>query len=150
MKYISSTCASLAILLLPVFSLAQSGPQKGFGGIGRIVEVTLNFINYYLIPAVFAIAFIVFIWGIFKYFIMGGANEGDQEKGKQLAMWGILGFVIIVSVWGLVNVIADGLGFSGSNAPALPKTPGVSGGGSVQVGGQVAPEPLTGRASGPI
>ncbi|MBX9906323.1 pilin [Patescibacteria group bacterium] len=143
MKYISSTCASLAILLLPMFSLAQSGPQKGFGGIGKIVEVTLNFINFYLIPAVFAIAFIVFIWGIFKYFIMGGANEGDQEKGKQLAMWGILGFVIIVSVWGLVNVIADGLGFSGSNAPPLPKIQGIGGSASAGSGNTGATTNLT-------
>jgi hypothetical protein len=123
LSYIVTTSILLSI---PLLSLAQSGPPTGFGGIGRIVDTTLDFINYYLVPAVFAIAFLVFIWGLFQYFIYGGANEDSREKGKQLAVYGVIGFVIMVSVWGLVNVIANGLGFSGGNAPQLPKVQGGS------------------------
>jgi hypothetical protein len=74
----------------------------------------------------FAVAFIVFIWGIFEYFIAGGANEEKRKQGKSFILYGLIGFFIMMSVWGLVNVIVNTFGLgSGQNngnqsAPAYP------------------------------
>ena len=34
------------------------------------------------VPLIFAVAFIVFIWGVFKFFILGGGNEEQREGGR--------------------------------------------------------------------
>lgn len=84
-----------------------------------------DFILAVLVPLVFAVAFLVFIWGMFQYFIAGGANEEKREEGKKLAIWGIVAFFVMVSVWGLVNIIG-GTFMLNTTPPPLPKFPGVS------------------------
>jgi len=78
------------------------------------------FVNEYLIPLLLAIAFIVFLWNIVRYFIIGGGNPEDQEKAKSVAMWGIFAFAIILSIWGIVNLFVGDLGFSGQTDPVTP------------------------------
>lgn len=71
-----------------------------------------NFINNSVIPLILAIAFISFIFNVFRFFILGGTNEESQSKARQLAVWGILAFVVILSLWGLVNFFVNGFGFN--------------------------------------
>lgn len=101
---------------VPMVALAQE-----FGQINTFVGRITTFINNTLIPLVFAIALIVFIWGMFRYFIHKGAE--DREQGKQLAIWAVVAFVLMVSIWGIVNLIAGGLGFSGQQIQNIPTTP---------------------------
>ncbi|MFA6270986.1 MAG: hypothetical protein WC657_07315 [Candidatus Paceibacterota bacterium] len=79
----------------------------------------LTFLNGTIIPFLMAIAFLVFIWNVVRFFIIGGGNEEEQEKAKSLATWGIMAFVIIVSLWGIVKMLVDGFGF-GSPRPITP------------------------------
>ena len=62
-------------------------------------------VNSVLVPILMAIAFIVFLWGVFNYFIRGAADEKSRTDGKKFVMWGIIGFVIISSLWGVVNTL---------------------------------------------
>lgn len=78
----------------------------------------LNFLDKTVVPFLLAIASLVFLWGIARYFIFGGANGESQEKGKSLAMYGIIGFVVILSLWGIVNLLVSGLGLR--NEPITP------------------------------
>lgn len=84
-----------------------------------IFTAIVTFISNVLIPFVMAIAFFFFIWNAVRYFIIGGANPDSQEKARSLAIWGILAFVVIVSLWGIVNIFANSLGIDDS-APVLP------------------------------
>lgn len=79
-------------------------------------------INDYLVPILFAIAFIVFLWGVYKYFILGAADEKSRTDGKQFVLWGIIGFVVISSVWGIVNIVKGTIipSTAGSNHPTYP------------------------------
>ncbi|MHB8860303.1 MAG: Mbov_0395 family pilin-like conjugal transfer protein [Minisyncoccota bacterium] len=78
-------------------------------------------INSYIVPVLFAVAFLYFLWGVYKYFIYGADNESEREKGKQFVLWGIIGFVVILSVWGLVNMVMSTLGLeSGGGSPPPP------------------------------
>lgn len=120
-KKISIAVGSL--LVLPALAFAQGGPSAGFGGIGATVNSVISFINNYLVPLVFACAFLIFIWGMFTYFIRGGASQESRDQGKALMLWGVVGFVMMVSVWGVVNVVADGLGFRSQQIQQIPEVP---------------------------
>lgn len=80
-------------------------------------------INNILVPVLIAIAFLVFVWGIYKAFIQNAASESEKGEGRKFAMWGVIGFVLIFSLWGLVNIVRQTLNFeqAGSTAPAPPK-----------------------------
>ena len=76
----------------------------------------LSFLNGTVVPFLLAIAFLVFIWNVFRYFIVGGENEESQGQARSLALWGIGAFVIIVSIWGIVNLLVSGFGFGRTGA----------------------------------
>jgi hypothetical protein len=70
-------------------------------------DTVVWFVNSILVPALIAISFIVFLWGVYKYFIFGAADEKSRTEGRQFVLWGVIGFVVITSVWGLVNMVKD-------------------------------------------
>ena len=82
---------------------------------GLIVAVS-NFINDILIPALFAIALLVFLYNAFRFFIAGSDNPEAKQKARRLAFYGILGFVFLVSIWGIVNLLVSGLGWQNDRA----------------------------------
>ncbi len=86
----------------------------------KFVGLILYFIDHYLVPLIFAVAFVVFLWGLYTYFILGGANDEKREDGKKLAFWGIMGFVIMIAVWGIVSLLVNSFGFDTRTRPALP------------------------------
>ncbi len=107
-----------SLFALPVMALAQ------FGTVDTFFNNISGFINSVLIPLIFAIALLVFLYGVFKYFILGGGNESAREEGKQLVMYAIVGFVLMVSIWGIVNIIAGGL-FPDNTPPNTPSGPDI-------------------------
>jgi hypothetical protein len=64
-------------------------------------------INHVLVPLVFAISFIVFLYGVATKYILSSGDEGKVKEGHTLILWGIIGFVVMVSVWGLVNIVTN-------------------------------------------
>ena len=103
---------------VPLLAAAQTGinPTAAMSYKNGIV----NFINGILVPVLMAIAFIVFLWGVYKYFILGAADEKNRTDGRQFTLWGIIGFVVILSLWALVNLIQGTLGLTGGHAPPPP------------------------------
>lgn len=88
------------------------------------VESILGAIDSIVIPVIFAIAFLVFIWGVYRYFIAGAAQEEKREEGKKFVFWGIIGFVLMISVWGIVKLLVNTLGFENEARPCLPTISG--------------------------
>ncbi len=95
-------------------------PQFADDSIGGLVESIISFINDTLVPLVFALALIVFIWGLFQSFILGGTDPEKRKAGQDLMLWGIIAFFVMVSVWGLVNILTGTFGFSGGETVKLP------------------------------
>jgi len=123
-KALALSSITAAALAVPLVSLAAINNLSDVG------SFIINSINNILVPVLFAIAFIVFIWGAFKTFIVGANEEGVKEEGKNLMLWGLIGFFVMVSVWGLVNILTGTVSFS--------NTSGVTGGtpkAGVQIGG---------------
>ncbi len=103
MKYF----AHLSVLTLAMFPAAALAGS--FGELDAFASTIVSFINGTLIPLIFAVALLVFIWGMFLYFILGGGDEGKREQGKGLMLWSIVGFVMMIIIWGVVNLLAGGL-----------------------------------------
>ena len=120
MKKITSSLAALVALIVPAAAQAQFASDGG--AFGTFLANILTFINNVLIPFIIGIGFLVFVWGMFKYFIAGGANDEAKESGKSLMVYATLGFVLIIIFWGVVNLIAGSTGFSAqtiTNVPAV-------------------------------
>lgn len=75
----------------------------------------LNKINQYilnpLILLAFAVAFLVFFWGVFQ-FINSQTTDTNREEGKRKIFWGLFGMFIMVSAYGLINLILSTFGIT--------------------------------------
>ncbi|MFZ1987508.1 MAG: hypothetical protein WAV21_00520 [Minisyncoccia bacterium] len=80
----------------------------------------LELINNVAIPLIFAGAFLLIVFGVFRYFIAGGADEEKRKEGRTFILYGIIGLAVMFSVWGLVNVLVNTFGFDSIGRPALP------------------------------
>lgn len=107
-----------ALAFLPFLALAQF-TEGDTGVLGQFGLDLLNFINGILVPFLFAVALALFIYGAFTFLILSGGEEESREAGRRYMLWGILAFVIIVSVWGITELIAQGLGFERENITDL-------------------------------
>ncbi len=109
--------------------LCVAGGEGGGGGGGqascqlticRIGVTLLYLINSILVPLLFAVAFITFLYGVAKTYIFSLGDEGEVRKGHRLILWGIIGFVIMISLWGLVNIVANTFGLQNATLQTLP------------------------------
>ena len=108
---------------------------------------TMLFIHDTIVPFIFTLAFFFFIFNAFRYFILEGGNAGNKDKGtlggpakaKQLMIWGITAFVIMVSIWAIVEMFVNSFGID-TEYPIIPdyleETSGGGGGGG---GGNCVP-----------
>ena len=133
MKKTVGPILALMVVFLPVIAfvavggagsaLAVAPPSGDFGEVSTFIGKISSFINNTLIPLVFALALLIFLWGMFKFFIMGGGDAASREEGQQLMLWAIIGFVVMISVFGIVNMIANGLGFKDEGIENIPNVP---------------------------
>ncbi len=119
-KVLTFTSGVLAVFALPLASSAQT--IRNISDAGSFV---INTINGVLVPVLFAVAFIVFLWGAFKTFILGAGSDEVKEQGKNLMLWGLIGFFVMVSIWGLVNILTGTINFGNSTGPTSVPTTGV-------------------------
>lgn len=97
----------LPLLLLSAFPLlaAPINPPtdlKSFLGI-------LNGIINILIPLVFALTFLAIIWGVSKAWIIGDANSENIDKGKNIALVGVIALAVMSAIWGILRFLQDGI-----------------------------------------
>ena len=61
-----------------------------------------------LITFIFALAVLLFIWGIIGFFLSG--DEAKRKQGQDHILWGTIGIAIMVSVFGIVRLVANTVG----------------------------------------
>ncbi|PIR70564.1 MAG: hypothetical protein COU46_00925 [Candidatus Niyogibacteria bacterium CG10_big_fil_rev_8_21_14_0_10_42_19] len=57
-----------------------------------------------LIGLILIVATVVFIWGIIE-FISNSDSEEARAKGKKHIIYGVVGLFIMMSVWGIVQLL---------------------------------------------
>lgn len=92
-----------ALFLAPLLTHAASFKD--------LTEDIVDFVNVSIIPLFYTLAFLLFIIGMVRFFFLGG--EEGRQKGRQFMLWGIIGFVVMFSVWGIVRILLTTFGVSG-------------------------------------
>ena len=97
---------SLFFLLIPVFALAQEPlvPCEGNACNTCHVIVLGNNILLWLIGISAAVIALVFVIGGLKM-VMAGGNEGDITTAKKMMTNAIIGFVILLAAWLIVDTV---------------------------------------------
>lgn len=67
--------------------------------LGRVVTQIIDPIILLLA----AVAFVVFLWGVFE-FIAHAGDEAKRKEGKSAILWGLVGLVIIFGAYGIINI----------------------------------------------
>lgn len=62
-----------------------------------------------LMTLMIAVALLFFFWGVFQY-ILGGADDTAREKGRQHILYGIIGFVVMVSAYAILKIAGMTIG----------------------------------------
>ncbi len=102
------------LYFFPIFVFAQNSAWlNGFA------SQTMSLMQM-LAQLFLAVALVVFIWGM-VVFILNSGNEQARSEGKQKMIWGIVALFVIVSVWGLVNIIQTLTGTGGGGFPGNPQ-----------------------------
>jgi hypothetical protein len=120
MKKIGYLLASVGTFALPLFASAQIADGADAGAFGLLLINIVSVINTLIIPSIIAIGFLVFVWGMFQFFIAGGANEEAKEKGKSLMIYATLGFVLIIVFWGVINLLTTSIGLEDETLQNTP------------------------------
>ncbi|HEY4476386.1 MAG TPA: hypothetical protein VJB69_00120 [Candidatus Paceibacterota bacterium] len=59
-----------------------------------------------IIYFLFALAFIYFLWGVFEM-IRNAESEEARKVGQQHILWGVIGMFIMISFYGIMQVICQ-------------------------------------------
>ncbi|OGG59068.1 hypothetical protein A3C89_01515 [Candidatus Kaiserbacteria bacterium RIFCSPHIGHO2_02_FULL_50_50] len=63
------------------------------------------------ITLLMGVAVVVFAWGVFKY-VQASRGGADYNAAKDLIMWSIIGFVIMVSARAILSIAAGAFGLT--------------------------------------
>lgn len=110
----------------PILAFAQPINNCNSVGIGTLsyilckVSLLLNTI----IPILITLGVVYFIWGVISY-VMAKEEEAKKE-GRSRMIYGLIGLVVIVSIWGLVAILKNTFGVANTSSIQVPciETPG--------------------------
>lgn len=96
-----------------IITLATFLPYIAFGAnaptdFKSFVALITNLIGI-LVILVFALTFLAFIWGIVKNWIIHGGSAEGVESGKKVVIVGIITLCIMVSIWGILNILKSSI-----------------------------------------
>jgi hypothetical protein len=86
--------------------------------LGDLFDYITCMISNSVVPLIFALAVVIFIWGVVQY-VINTDDEAKRAKGKQFMLWGIIALAVMVSVWGLVDVLGNTFGVTGGVIPKV-------------------------------
>ena len=56
-----------------------------------------------VVPVLLALGVVYFVYGVVSYVI--GDSEEAKKKGRDTMIFGVIGFTIILGIWGLANIV---------------------------------------------
>ena len=108
----------LAIAMLPLLSFAQSTGSgvktcnTNITNIGDVLCKTGSLLKL-LIPILIVLGIVYFVWGVITYIISG--DEEAKKKGKNRIVYGLIGFVVIFSLLGIISIVISSFGIDQGN-----------------------------------
>ena len=109
-----ATIISATILTLsPFIAFAQPTATRT-----KTLKDLIVLIAYYLniiLGLMMGLAVVFFVYNVIKYFIL--KSDSERKEVNNYIMWSLIGFFIILSFWGLVNILTSTFNF-GDNRPS--------------------------------
>ena len=87
-----------------------------YADIGTLMQKVNHLILNPLIVFLFALALVMFLYGVFQ-FTINASNDEDRTTGKQHMIWGVVGMFIMIAVFGIMQVIINTLGINYIDSP---------------------------------
>ncbi len=121
------TLLGLAMLFAPVAAFAQvTGAAPTRCQSGQISDIQsllckFNEILGALIPFLIALGVLYFVWGVVSFVIAD--DEEAKSAGRNRIIWGIIGLVVIVGMWGLVRIVTNTFGLNNTTNITFPTVP---------------------------
>ena len=111
----------MAVISLPVIVLAQGSVDN----LGEGFEAIIDIINSYIIPLIIGVAGLIFMIGVIKY-VTAGDDAAGREGARNMMVWGIIALFVMISVWGLVNLLVGTFNLDSDldprDIPTIPST----------------------------
>ncbi|HEY0979921.1 MAG TPA: hypothetical protein VGE18_00730 [Candidatus Paceibacterota bacterium] len=76
-----------------------------------LFKINKNILNP-LIEIAFVIALVVFLFGLME-FLRGANSEEKRRDGKQHMLWGVIGLLIMLTVFGVISLLMTTFGIDG-------------------------------------
>lgn len=134
LKKLIITLSVIGFVMISSFAHAQQGcvnpdpfsvlcnPTPNPGGGSSIQQLISSFggILSQLIPLAAGIALLYFLWGLTTFiWVSGDAKQHQQGKSKMI--WGITALFVMVSIWGIIDLLRSNLlGIAPTNPPVDP------------------------------
>jgi len=96
-----SNCPVFVGLITTRFTVVETTSDSYF------VSVLINILDS-LIPLFVILASVVFLWGLLKYLIK--TDSTSRAEAKSVIVYGVIIIFVMVSVWGLVGLVANTVG----------------------------------------
>ena len=122
MKKLTYAVLAIALYAVSVPAFAQSVTTTNTNTVEGLIQWFINLINNALVPLVFALAFILFLFGVFKYFFGIGKNaEENRREGAKFILWAVIAFAVMISIWGIVKLVTNTVpGLQNQSTPCIP------------------------------
>ena len=120
---------SLAGLMAPIAIYAQASNADCDTLAGSLAGVLcrIAYLVNSVIPVLIALAVAYFIWGVIKYVI--SQDEESKGKGRSMMIYGLIGILVIATIWGLVGLLRNSFDIDATNPQGAPQIPCIDGGG---------------------
>ena len=108
---------TLAMAMSPFIALAQDATVTSFVKIIGFIHAFINTV----MPIIISLAVLYFVWNVFL-FVGAGDDEEKRKAARGKMIFGIIAIFVMVSVWGLVNILVNTFGLSNVtvSAPDIP------------------------------
>lgn len=107
---------ALSALVVPFLVSAQTATCAG-----PWVEVMLCRVSLWLntlVPMLIVVAVLYFIWGVIQFVI--AKDEEAKTRGRSVMIYGLIGLLVITSVWGLVTILKNTFAIGDQNTISVP------------------------------
>src|SRR3989344_4171018 len=106
----------IAMFSAPIFAFAASPVALS----GPLADLKTKIVTIFNLGAAILIglAFVVFLWGIYKY--VTTASLDGKAGAKETIIYGLIGLFVMLSAWGLVNILLGTFGFTATNSALNP------------------------------
>ena len=106
---LKSGLALVAAASMPFIALAataQTNPCTTQQSLCTLIYKAIGYFNE-IIYLIIALAVMTFIWNVYHYFIVN--DPENRKEASKYVMFSVIGLFVILSFWGLVNIISNTL-----------------------------------------